>query len=116
VLSVNLHRRHLTASQKAAIAIEATEIEEAEREAAKKRMKAGTNAGAGGRGKTLPKELGRVAHAGETDERLAEQFDTNREYVREARKLEHGSPELIAAVRGGEVKFGFTSGVLLHDQ
>lgn len=116
VISLNLKRRHLTSSQKAAVAAKATELIAAEKEAAENRMTEGGRRG--GRSSTR-RRSGVVDSATETDakprqiideasrnydsenesrtdHRIAEVFGTNRQYLADAKKVlqydeEHGT-------------------------
>jgi len=82
VLSLNLHRRHLTASQRAALAVEIA------------------NMAHGGdrksdQGAKLPLEI--------TNEQAAEKLDVSERYVKEAKKIQRESPEHFDKVKSGEL-------------
>lgn len=102
VLSRNLHRRHLTASQRAMIAAKAKELYEKE---ANKRMTAGKGSdGSGGRGHkrnpvvSLPKGLGRARdQAGKAVGVSGSLVDKG------AKVLKKAMPELIKAVEEGRM-------------
>ena len=90
VLSLNLHRRHLTSSQRAAIAVEILPMLEAE---AKERQGKRTDL-------TSVKNLTEVPQRA-TDQ-AARMFDTNRDYVSAAKKVHEADPALLQKVRDGE--------------
>lgn len=101
VLSANLHRRHLTSSQRAAVAADALPLIEAE---AKKRKATGKSpdGAAGGRGKTLPKELGKVYHGSEATAKAAKLTGTNRQYVADAKKIKAEAPATFEKIKAGK--------------
>lgn len=88
VISLNLHRRHLTASQRAAIAVDVLPVLEWE---AKKRQLAGVN---------LPALM--PEGPGESREQAAEMFNVSPRYVADAKKLKADAPDLYAEVRQGD--------------
>ncbi len=100
VVSLNLHRRHLTPSQKAVSALEAEkwlaeEAKERQREHGKT---------APGKPKTLPQKIEEVNKSqGEAAEQAAKLFGTNRQYVYDAKKLAEQAPDLIEKVKTGEL-------------
>ena len=95
VLSANFHRRHLTPSQKATVAVEVLPWLEKE---AKQRKAHGKT----GPGRTLPQKIA-DASKGEAREQAAKSFGTNRQYVQDAKKLHQENPELFQAVKEGKV-------------
>lgn len=96
VISQNLHRRHLTASQRAVIALDALPLFEAE---AKKRQSIAGASSAPGR----PKDVQKVAPvSGEKSrDQAAEAFNVNRQYVSDAKRIAQEAPQLIDQVREG---------------
>ena len=87
VISLNLKRRHLNASQLAFVALE---IERVEAELAKARMLAGK--------KLDPdQQIGQ----GRSAKRAAEAIGVNHQYVSDAKKIEAESPELAADIKAG---------------
>jgi hypothetical protein len=101
VVSMNLHRRHLSASQLAACAVEAKHHLEKE---AKQRQR-GHSKTAPGRHKNTSTNLAEVKsrHQGEAAPSAAQLFGTNRQYVADAEKVRKASPDLFAKVKAGEV-------------
>lgn len=106
VISTNLHRRHLTDSQRAMVAARARETVFAP--AAKQRqLDAGAFGAEGGRGhakeETLSADL-REGIDGKASEQAAAALNVSPRTVdNAARVLSHGTPELVAAVDRGEV-------------
>ncbi len=97
VLSLNLHRRHLNASQLAFVALE---IERVEAEAAKKRQSA-----AGGDKRSLVEQIPQaveVADRGRARDRAAEAVGVNSKYVTDAKRIEREAPELAEKIKAGE--------------
>lgn len=96
VLSANLHRRHLTSSQRAAIAAEALPMLEAE---AKERQRLSK-----GQGIKVDKELPTLKNGdGKAVEQAAKLVGTNRQYVQDAKKIKAETPDLFEAVKAGKV-------------
>jgi hypothetical protein len=87
VISLNLRRRHLNASQLALVALE---IEAIEAKLAKERMLAGK--------KLDPKQ--QIA-GGQARDKAAEAIDVNRQYVSDAKKIKAEAPQLAAEIKAG---------------
>lgn len=100
VISKNLHRRHLSSGQRAALAAEILPMLEAEASVREHKGKSSDNS-AGGRGKTLGKELPRVSDDGKATSQAAKLTGTNRQYVADAKKLKADAPEEFEQVRSG---------------
>ena len=88
VISLNLKRRHLNASQLAFVALE---IERVEAELAKERMLAGK--------KPDPVQL--IAQ-GRARDKAAEVIGVNRQYISDAKRIASEAPELAEAIKAGE--------------
>jgi len=92
VLSLNLHRRHLTASQKATVAVEVLphlekEANERKHEALKKGSREGKNS---------------LTGKGKATEHAAKTVDVNPRYVQEAKRIKEKSPETFEKIKRGE--------------
>ncbi len=96
VVSKNLHRRHLTSSQRAVIALDV--LPELERQA-KERQIATLK-----QGDTLPvpEQIPERAD-GEAREQAAALFRTNPHYVQDAKRMTTEAPDLLEQVRDGEL-------------
>jgi hypothetical protein len=100
VISKNLHRRQLTASQAAMVAIKALPL--LEQEMRDRQVEAGRNHGAG-------QKLSQIVDKAKPDNsrRSAAQaglmFGVNRQYVSDAKQLDAKAPELAEAVRVGDI-------------
>ena len=113
VLSLNLHRRHLTEGQLAAIAVEAmARFEEEAREAKRRAGVVRASSGPRVEGKfhqlrPNSDEAGDRDHRGErqrrSDERAAKDVGVSRYAVRQAERVKEADPELFEKVRTGVV-------------
>lgn len=95
IASMNVHRRHLTSSQKAIIAAEYEPMFAAE---AKERQHAGKPANG-----TLANSLAKPSHSGRAAEQAAKATGTNRQYVTDAKSIKAKSPEIAAKIKSGEL-------------
>lgn len=100
VLSLNLHRRHLTSGQKAAIALE---IEPMLAEEAEERMKAG---GGDKKSETYQKSGKEIfpypiENKGQARDQAAAAVGTNGRYVSDLKKVKKQAPELVNDVKNG---------------
>jgi N6-adenosine-specific RNA methylase IME4 len=95
VVAMNLHRRHLTSSQQAAVIPKAKTIIEELRQ--KARMRQGVR-----NDLTSPNSLEEVKDKS-TNEQLSELFNTNNSYVSTAFRLEREAPDLLEQVQDGEM-------------
>jgi DNA modification methylase len=97
VISWNLHRRHLSTSQRAALAVEMEPMFE---EAAKKNMSAG-----GGDKKTgLPKLAKAISAPVHAREKAASALKISHGIVGSAKEVRAKSPELFEKVKAGEIR------------
>lgn len=94
VLSLNLQRRHLSASERAAVAVECLPHFESE---AKKRQSM-----AGGDHKALTAKL-QEAEKGESAEKAAKLVGASPRYVYDAKAIKKASPETFEKVKSGEI-------------
>lgn len=97
VVSLNLARRHLTASQKAAVAVDMLPM--LEEEAAQRRNSTlKQNA-------TVSQKIDEraEAEAGRASDRAAQLVGTNRQYVSDAKRLHSEAPALFEKVKAGEL-------------
>ncbi len=107
VISQNLHRRHLTASQRAAVAVQASTMYEAERNARVRQRRgavtAGKASGAARRDRSKVKEIvpprSRCLQA--RDE-VATEFGASPRYIQDAKAIRDAAPQLLDQVVRGE--------------
>jgi N6-adenosine-specific RNA methylase IME4 len=92
VVSLNLHRRHLSSGQKAAIGLDVEELLAAE---ARKRQGARTDLG-------NITEIIPESEKGEARAQAAKVVGTNPRYVSDAKTLKQEAPDLLEKVRAGE--------------
>jgi DNA modification methylase len=97
VVSANLHRRHLTASQKAMLAVQ---IEKQLAVAAKENMRAAGGDRRSGLSGTGFKKVIKSIHAAKE---AAKMVGTNTTYVSAAKKIAGQASDLVPAVRGGVI-------------
>lgn len=95
VVSLNLARRHLSASQRAALAFDVVPLLEEE---ARARQATST----GGSTPQL-KEIFPEAEKGQARDHAAKMFNTNGRYVQDAKTIATAAPELFEAVKTGEM-------------
>lgn len=107
VISLNLHRRHLTSGQKAIISVDILPLLEAE---AKERQVEGAKVGA--KITNTGERLTQKIEQGEKDVKkneataaaeAAKLTGTNRQYVSDAKKITEKAPEVAEMVRAGEM-------------
>lgn len=91
-IAKNLHRRHLSASQRAALAVEVLPMLEVE---AKGRMLAGVA--------DPDQKVAQGSREPQSSDRAAELLGTNRQYVSDAKKISQDAPELLEKVKTGEL-------------
>jgi hypothetical protein len=106
VMSQNVHRRHLTSSQRATLAVDVMPFLKQEAEERQKCGKSADGKRGGRRKKNLPQIVGEGSgkpdkHQGEAAVRAAQLAGTNPEYVRKAQQVKEKDPELFDKVRAG---------------
>jgi N6-adenosine-specific RNA methylase IME4 len=105
VISLNLHRRHLTSSQKAAIA---TEIEPILAKEAKKRQGKRTDLKPNisqkiEQSQEVKLNQGNNINKNKATEQAAKLIQTNRQYVSDAKKIKEKAPEVFKEVKSGNI-------------
>ena len=96
VMSMNLHRRHLTADQRAAIAVEALPMYEAE--ARKRKQAAGQ---VYGRGKKDAPKMAEPISRGEARDVVAEKLHVTHTYVSDLKRIKRDDPATFEAIKRG---------------
>jgi site-specific DNA-methyltransferase (adenine-specific) len=107
VVSQNLHRRHLTASQRAAVAVQADAMRVAEQRAVDRKREAGETAGrvSGDSRRSNTKVEARLPQPSrrpQVRDEIADQFGTSPRYIQDAKTLREAAPELLDEVTKGE--------------
>lgn len=102
VLSLNLHRRHLTSSQRAALATEIEPLIAAELEELRRKKISETRV-------LVHEQMGELLRPSNGDERgpkaseiAAQNLNTNGKYVSDAKTIKKEAPDLFAQVKAGE--------------
>jgi hypothetical protein len=99
VLSLNLHRRHLSSPQRAAIAVDLLPLLEAE--ARERQRQAGSLRG---RGQKVPEKVPEAKRdEGEARQQAARLAGTNSRYVSMAKRIKEDSPQVFEKIRTGEL-------------
>lgn len=93
VVSLNIHRRHLTASQRAAIALDVLPMLEEEA-----RARQGAQSHFAHVVEIIPQD-----DRGKARDQAAALFQTNGRYVQEAKNIRHAAPDLYESVKTGEL-------------
>lgn len=94
VVSQNLHRRHLSASQRAVISLDALPLFEAE---AKRRQRAHGDTAPGRTVRQLVAEV-----SGKSADQAAATFKVNHAYVSDAKAIATNAPDMLPAIRAGK--------------
>jgi site-specific DNA-methyltransferase (adenine-specific) len=122
VVSVNMHRRHLTPGQRAAIAVAAANMRDLEMQARDRSL---SNLR---KGNSVP-EVAMLPHRkipdpefvpdrenGETRERIASEYRVNPRYVQDAKTILNAKPELLQQVKDGQITLPQAKQALLREQ
>ena len=94
IVSMNLHRRHLTSSQRAVIALGVLPMLETE---AKERQAHGQTAP----GRSLSQIIDGAIGIGKATEQAAQLFQTNPSYISDAKIIQQQAPDLAAEIKTG---------------
>jgi len=95
VISKNLKRRHLTISQQIAIAYEVLPMFEQE---ARERMESGINQ------HSSPTQRFAEGNKGEARQKVAQLFNTNRQYISDIKKIDKEYSDLVPKIKTGELR------------
>lgn len=95
IVATNLIRRHLTASQRAVVALEILPHLEQEAKARQRLSR--------GRGKKGGKELPTFSANGKASEVAARIVKTNKDYVQAVKSISQSAPELVDKIRSGQL-------------
>lgn len=106
VVSLNLHRRHLTAGQRAMVATDILPLKEAE---ARERMTAGVNQ------HTPPEKIPEGIN-GDARDHAAALVGVNGRYVSDAKRISENAPDLAEEIRAGKKNIPYARRVLAARQ
>jgi site-specific DNA-methyltransferase (adenine-specific) len=118
-------RRNLTSSQWAALSVESEEIIEKLAAEAKERKNQTTKLERNEKGqlKPVPQIFGELEtdeseskHDNESEQQVAETFNTNRQYVSDAKKIKEQAPDLLAHVKDGTLAIANATKLLKADE
>lgn len=106
VISLNVHRRHLASDQRAAAAIEAEYIADRFRLEAKQRQVQSGGDKVSQEYKAVVQKIEQPVKPNDNkvNQKLAETFGTNRQYIADIRKVKETQPDTFEAIKQGEVK------------
>jgi len=118
VWSENFHRRHLTSSQRAAVAVEMDGmISMLQEEAKQRQVAAGGDRKSEGYQESVVEFFPQPIQPEQTKTRtkLAEKAGTNSRYIQDAQKIRDTAPDLHEKVKAGELKVGDAKGLLKEE-
>ena len=103
VVSENLRRRHLSPGQRAAVAVQAEAMREAEADGRGRQREGGKKAGR----KRVPQKVVEIVPQPIAEpkvrDQVAQQFNTNPRYVQDAKTIRDAAPELLDRVKRGTI-------------